>query len=132
MRLLVASYGMRLSVSYAAGIADPHNTADGRSRRFPVITPVRDRKNRRETGRPPYQARDITVSADPKPIDIEKLIHVLSKATSDADDPRSGQRDMITPMLEAQRRWSVPERRQTDGRQADLQKMSRVDEPSGC
>lgn len=46
----------------------------------------------------------------PKPIDTEKLIHVLSEAISDTDDPRFGQRDMITHMLEAQRRWSVPER----------------------
>ena len=43
----------------------------------------------------------------PKPIDTEKLIHVLSEAISDTDDPRSGQRDMITHMLQAQRRWSV-------------------------
>ncbi len=34
-------YCMRLSVSYAVGVADPHNTASGRSQRFPFITPMR-------------------------------------------------------------------------------------------
>jgi DNA-binding NtrC family response regulator len=53
----------------------------------------------------------------PKPVDTEKLVSVLSEAISDTDDPRSDQRDMITHMLEAQRRWSVPERA-TDSWQA--------------
>lgn len=38
----------------------------------------------------------------PKPVDTKKLISVLSEALSDSVDPRSGQEDKLTHMLEAQ------------------------------
>ncbi len=43
----------------------------------------------------------------PKPVDTEKLIHVLSEATTHTGDPRSNQFDMLSEMLEAQRHWAV-------------------------
>ncbi|NGZ10194.1 MAG: response regulator [Nitrospira sp. LK70] len=39
----------------------------------------------------------------PKPVDTEKLIHVLSQAILHTDDPRSNQVDMLSNMPEAQR-----------------------------
>ncbi len=45
----------------------------------------------------------------PKPVDTKKLIHILSEAITHTGDSRSSQVDMLSHMLEAQRRWSVPE-----------------------
>ncbi|MBS0181504.1 MAG: response regulator [Nitrospira sp.] len=42
-----------------------------------------------------------------KPVDIEKLIHVLSEAFTHTDDSRSSQIDMLSHMPEAQRCWAV-------------------------
>lgn len=41
----------------------------------------------------------------PKPLDTEKLIHVLSEAITHRGDPRSRQVDMLSHMLEAEQCW---------------------------
>ncbi len=43
----------------------------------------------------------------PKPVDTEKLIHVLSQAITHTDDPRSNQVEMHSHMLEAERCWAL-------------------------
>lgn len=43
----------------------------------------------------------------PKPVDTEKLLHVLSEAITHRADPRSSQVEMQSQMLEAERCWAL-------------------------